>query len=116
MSLDRLHQFPALWVLTSVRGRYRLVETVDDAAQLLVQHWPPNEGNEYIGALAACRDALLGIVPANNAREALMRAADEAFICYICVIEGGGGFKLPLSARIARRARLKSRGWFGIGA
>lgn len=90
MSSDMSLQFPAIWLLIGVGERYKLVETVDDAAQLLIHHWPSQEGFEYIGALAACRDALLGVVPAAAAREALIRAADEVLVSYICVIQGEG--------------------------
>lgn len=69
-----LHQFSAFWVLTSIRKRYKLVYTVAEAAQVLLHHWPTYEGGAYIGALAACRDALLGIVPA-----ALMRRMKPSF-------------------------------------
>ncbi|MCV9963201.1 DUF982 domain-containing protein [Pararhizobium sp. BT-229] len=89
MSSDMSNQFSALWLLMGVGEKYKLIETVDDAARLLIQHWPSNEGDEYIGALAACQDAIQGTAPADVAREALIRAADEALICYLRVVEGG---------------------------
>ncbi|MDW5317192.1 DUF982 domain-containing protein [Rhizobium sp. PL01] len=90
MRPEMLHQFPAFWVLTGPRERYKLVETVDtletvDAAAWLLMHlWPSNKGGEYIDALDAYRDALFGVALANTGREAPMRAADEA-----CVARGG---------------------------
>ncbi len=115
MSSDMSHRFPALWLLMGVGERYRLVETVDEAAHVLVHNWPLDDGSRYLGALSACRDALLGVVPANAAREALMRAADEALISYICVVQGGGGFNLSKSGCPGHRPRLKYRARFGFG-
>jgi hypothetical protein len=89
MNMNTSHHFPALWLLTSVGEKYKIVETVDDAAEMLLQRWPSNGGREYIGALKACRDALYDIVPAEVVRDALMRAADESVICYIHVVQGG---------------------------
>lgn len=114
MSSDMSPRFPALWLLMGVGERYKLVETVDEAAQILVHNWPLDEGSQYIGALAACRDALLGAVPATAAREAVMRAADEALISYICVVQGGGGFNLSKSGGPGHRVRLRHRARFGI--
>ena len=88
MSSDRSRHFPALWLLMSVGKRYKLVETVDDAAEVLMHEWPSTVGNAYRRALEACIDALQNTGPMDAVPEALMRAADEAFICYIRVIEG----------------------------
>ncbi|MBP1860240.1 DUF982 domain-containing protein [Rhizobium herbae] len=88
MGSNMPHHFPALWILMSVGEKYRRIDTVDAAAQLLIEQWPSHDGSKYIDALRACRDALRDIVPAYAAREALMCAADEALICYICVIQG----------------------------
>lgn len=95
MSSDRSHHFPPLWLLTSARERYKLVETVDDAAEVLIHEWPPAAGDAYRRALEACLDALQDTGPAEAVPEALMRAADEAFVCYIRVIEGEKRSKRP---------------------
>ena len=116
MSSNMSHQFPALWILMSVGERYKLIESVDEAAQLLIDHWPSHEGCEYMGALAVCRDALLGAVPAAEAREALIRAADEALISYICVIQGGRTFNFLGGGSPAGKRGFKPRPWFGNGA
>jgi hypothetical protein len=89
MDMNMSHHFPAVWLLTSVGEKYKIVETVDEAAQMLLQRWPANGGREYIGALRACRDALHGLVPAEVVREALIRAADESVVCCIHVVQGG---------------------------
>jgi hypothetical protein len=89
MGSNMPHHFPALWVLMSVGERYKCIDTVDSAARLLIDQWPSQEGGKYMDALRACRDALRDIAPASAAREALMRAADEALICYISVVQGG---------------------------
>jgi hypothetical protein len=109
------HQFPALWILMSVGERYKIIDSVDGAAQLLIDHWPSHAGYEYVGALAVCRDALLGAVPASDAREALIRAADEALISYICVIDGGRALGFLGGSSPAGRRGSKTRFWFGNG-
>jgi hypothetical protein len=65
---------------------------------------PSNKGSEYIDALDAYRDALLGVALANTGREAPMRAADEA-----CFARGTGS-KLPLSAGVSLPERTGNAG------
>ncbi|TAY61548.1 DUF982 domain-containing protein [Rhizobium ruizarguesonis] len=48
--------------------------------------WPVDDGEEYLIAIRACRDAIHGEVPSEDAREALIRAADEAGISVITVV------------------------------
>lgn len=88
MSPDKSRHFPPLWLLMGVGERYKMVESVDDAAAMLIHQWPSTAGGAYTNALESCLDALQGAGPADVVPDALMRAADEAFICYIRVIEG----------------------------
>ena len=53
---------------------------VDDAVQLLEQHWPNKTGIHYGRALRSCRLALLRNGPAAVAREDLIAACLEAGI------------------------------------
>ena len=95
MRSDRSCQFPAIWLLTGVGQRYTLVNTVTAAAEILLHEWPSIGGKAYMGALLACLDALQGNRSADVVPEALMRAADEAFICHIRVIGGGNRSQRP---------------------
>jgi hypothetical protein len=83
-------QFPALWLLMSVGEQYRFVDTVIGAADILINAWPPAGGIAYLRALEACQHALCANGPVDAVPAALMHAADEAFICYIRVIDGAG--------------------------
>jgi hypothetical protein len=89
MSSDILCQFPTIWLLTRVGEQYKPVNTVIGAADILLHEWPPTVGKAYLGALETCLNALQENDLATLVPEALMRAADEAFICYIHVIGGG---------------------------
>jgi hypothetical protein len=102
MRSDRSCQFPAIWLLTGVGQRYTLVNTVTAAAEILLHEWPSIGGKAYMDALVACLDALQGNRSAEVVPEALMRAADEAFICHIRVIEGGNRSQVP-HKRMSRR-------------
>ena len=101
MSLDKSPQFPALWLLVDVGQQYKVVNTVIGAADILVHDWPPNVGMAYLRALEACQDALRDNGPIDAVPEALMRAADESFVCYIRVIGGG---KRPDHVKFTARA------------
>jgi hypothetical protein len=45
---------------------------------LLLEHWPVESGEEYVTAVRICLEAMLGAVPPEAARDALIRAAREA--------------------------------------
>ncbi|MGO6814838.1 DUF982 domain-containing protein [Rhizobium leguminosarum] len=80
------HQFPALRILMSGQNKYSVVRTLGDAATMLISEWPGDDGEEYVVAVRTCLDAIRGTTPPNAAREALMRAADEAGIRYLSVV------------------------------
>ena len=109
MRSDRSCQFPAIWLLTGAGQRYTLVNTVIAAAETLLHQWPSTGGKAYTGALVACLDALQGNRAADVVPEALMRAADEAFICHICVIGGGNRSQVPHKRMSRRRDTIPKR-------
>jgi hypothetical protein len=80
------HHFSALRLLLSGREKYSVVRTLGDAADVLISKWPGDDGEEYIVAVKTCLDAIHGAIHPNLAREALMRAADEAGIRYLSVV------------------------------
>jgi hypothetical protein len=63
----------------------KLVATLFQAAEMLTVGWPIDDAEEYLIAIRACRNAIHGEIPAQNARAALIRAADEAGISVITV-------------------------------
>lgn len=61
-------------------GGTRRINSVHQVSELLLQHWPVENGEEYVAAVRVCLEAMLGAVPPEAVREALIRAAREAGI------------------------------------
>ncbi|MEI1248204.1 DUF982 domain-containing protein [Rhizobium aouanii] len=78
-------QFAPLMLVVNGPEKYKLVETLCQAAEMLTVGWPIDDGEEYLIAIRACRNAIHGEIPAEDARAALIRAADEAGIRVITV-------------------------------
>jgi hypothetical protein len=68
--------------------KYTLIQTVGDAAEVLVTQWPSDDGEEYFGAVVACLDALHQTASPHTVREALIRAANEVHIPHLSLVEG----------------------------
>ncbi|MBY5370956.1 DUF982 domain-containing protein [Rhizobium leguminosarum] len=64
----------------------KVVRTLGDAAYILIKHWPYNDGEEYVGAVKACVDAISGQIAPEQFREAFLRAAGEAGIATLTVV------------------------------
>lgn len=78
MKRNTLRPFPAVTLVLGERGGFRRVNSVHQVAELLLEHWPVGSGEEYVTAVRVCLEAMLGAVPPEAAREALIRAAREA--------------------------------------
>jgi len=61
-------------------GGTRRINSVHQAAELLLEYWPVENGEEYVAAVRICLEAMLGAVPPETVREALIKAAREAGI------------------------------------
>ena len=79
-------EFAPLMLVVSGPERYKLVATLVQAAEMLTVGWPIDDGDEYLIAIRACRKAIHGEIPAEDARAALIRAADEAGISVITAV------------------------------
>lgn len=66
-------------------GKIQACRDPFQAAEMLTVSWPIDDGEEYLIAIRACRNAIHGEIPAQDARAALIRAADEAGIPVITV-------------------------------
>ncbi|MBY5454081.1 MULTISPECIES: DUF982 domain-containing protein [Rhizobium] len=64
----------------------KVVRTLGDAAYILIKYWPYDDGEEYVGAVKACVDAISGQIAPEQFREAFLRAADEAGIATFTVV------------------------------
>ncbi|WEA24052.1 DUF982 domain-containing protein [Rhizobium binxianense] len=79
-------EFCPLMLVVSGPEKYKLVASLWEAANMLMACWPIDDGEEYLTAVMACRDAIRGDISAEDAREALIRAAKEAGIPVITVV------------------------------
>lgn len=59
-------------------GGYRVLNTVSDLADCLLDCWPATEGDAFVAAMHACHESLEGRGDANEAREAFIIAARDA--------------------------------------
>lgn len=59
-------------------GRYQSVSSAAEAARILLEEWPVDEGEAYLAAKAACLLALEDKATPENARGAFLAAAIEA--------------------------------------
>jgi hypothetical protein len=75
MNRHKSYRFPALRLV--VNGQDRVIRTVADAAETLIYAWPSDDGEEYVEAVRICLDALYDVVPAQDVRAVLIRAANE---------------------------------------
>ncbi|NLS15260.1 DUF982 domain-containing protein [Rhizobium sp. P40RR-XXII] len=80
MKRNTLRPFPAVTLVMEESGGHRRVNSVHQVAELLLQHWPVENGEEYVAAVRICLEAMLGAVPPEAVREALIKAAREAGI------------------------------------
>jgi hypothetical protein len=69
-----------------------LIRSLHDMATVLILAWPSDDGEKYLIAVKTCLDALCGDLPAREARDALVHAADEAGIL---ALEVAGGPSQP---------------------
>ncbi|OWV87449.1 DUF982 domain-containing protein [Rhizobium sp. R693] len=73
----------------ALRGQpaHRIVRTLGDAAYLLLKDWPSDDGEEYVTAVKACVDAISGQIDLEQFRAAFLRAADEAGIAALTLVQ-----------------------------
>ena len=60
------------------RGGYRTITSAEEAANALLFHWPVDDGDEFRAAQKIMLAVIEGKRPAEDAREAFLRAAEEA--------------------------------------
>lgn len=92
-------QFPTIWVLTGVGKRYRRIDSVIAAAELLLNEWPLAGGQAYLGALQACLEVLQDRGSPESVAVAFLRAADDAFVSYIRVVDDRAVYAPTKAAR-----------------
>ena len=63
-----------------------IVRTVGEAANALMRDWPSDDGDEFLAAVKACMDVMIGKAEPEHLRQAIIRAADEAGVTAIAVL------------------------------
>ncbi|WP_425376278.1 DUF982 domain-containing protein [Rhizobium vallis] len=66
--------------------KHRLVRSLGEVADALINAWPTDDGEEYVAAVKTCLDAIQGNTQPKVARAALIRAATEAGIRVVAVV------------------------------
>lgn len=69
------------------RRGHKVIRTLGDAAAALLRDWPSDDGEEYMGAVKACADAISGEIRPGEFRQRLIRAANEAGITVLSVVD-----------------------------
>lgn len=63
-----------------------IVRNLTDAARVLIEDWPLDDGEDYVIAVKACADALIGEVSPEEFRQSLLNAALEAGVCALSLV------------------------------
>jgi hypothetical protein len=63
---------------TLTLGKFQMVSSAAEAARILLEEWPVDEGDAYVAAKAACLSVLTGNTQPDVARAAFLKAAEEA--------------------------------------
>lgn len=86
MEWNTYERFPPLVLMLGGRGKYRVLRTLRDAAEVLIADWPSEDGEEYVVAVKACVDAITGQIDVGELQDAIRRAAAEAGIAILTVV------------------------------
>ena len=76
--MNRGYWHPPVTIETLTLGRYRMVSNAAEAARILLEEWPVDEGEAFVAAKTLCLAALEGKADPEEARKAFLLAADEA--------------------------------------
>ncbi|ANM08719.1 hypothetical protein B5K08_00980 [Rhizobium leguminosarum bv. trifolii] len=90
--------FAPLVLFVGAGHQRRIVRTLRDAAEVLMVDWPFEDGEEYVAAVKACADAVMGQAGMNELRELLLRAAREAGMGVLTVIPDSGKTMAEMAA------------------
>lgn len=63
---------------TMTLGMYRTISSTAEAARVLLDDWPVDEGASFLSAKSLCLAALEGVIDHEEARQAFLKAAEEA--------------------------------------
>lgn len=72
------HRFPPVGVTLPGEVLCQFVNSVEDAARLLLTDWPVDDGEDFLTAIKACLDGLHDKALVSDVRAAFVSAAREA--------------------------------------
>jgi hypothetical protein len=75
-----LRSFPSVQLAVHGLGKYRVINTVEEASRTLLDRWPPDHGEAFEQALKTCVQAMNNEAAPEAVRAALVKAAEEASV------------------------------------
>ena len=78
MKIDMSTEFDQVILIFEDPGRRLIVRTALEAANALIKEWPSDDGEEFLTAVKACLDVMIGKASSDELRSAILRAASEA--------------------------------------
>ncbi|WP_310388683.1 DUF982 domain-containing protein [Rhizobium sp. 1399] len=82
----RLDLLPGPCCSSGEPGRRLIVRTVQEAVNALMKDWPSDDGEEFLSAVEACLDVMVGNADPSELRKAIIRAAEESGVAVITVL------------------------------
>jgi sugar/nucleoside kinase (ribokinase family) len=73
-------------------GGCRVINSVERAAETLLQRWPIDDGEDFSEAVMACLDGLHNRIPPEDVRAAFIKAAREANMIVIQSVKPAHSF------------------------
>lgn len=86
MKLDTSTEFDQVILIFKDPGRRLIVRTVHEAANALLKDWPSDDGEEFLSAVKACVDVMIGKASSKELRSAILRAANEAGVPAVAML------------------------------
>lgn len=87
MTTNRYSAFAPIGLNFHNKQPRTVIRNLTDAARVLIQDWPLDDGEDYVIAVKACADALVGEASPEELRQALLRAANEAGISALLLVQ-----------------------------
>lgn len=87
MEWDASRRIDPIILVFAETGVRKIVRTARQAAEILMQDWPIDDGEEFFSAVKACLDVINGDTEPDRLRQAIIRAAAEAGVAAITVID-----------------------------
>ncbi|MBB3659795.1 hypothetical protein FHX15_005063 [Rhizobium sp. BK650] len=86
MKLDLPTEIDQVVLIFKDPSRRLVVRTVHEAANALIKEWPSDDGEEFLSAVKACLDVMIGKASSTELRSAILRAANEAGVAAVAVL------------------------------